>query len=472
MKSKITKLIPVVIFPALFWTLPCPDGLDINTWHMAGLCLALMCGLILKPFSEPIISLIIVGLGAFFVKDPNALFYGWGQQNVWFILAVLLACSAFRKNGLGKRMAYILLSKFGNTSFGRSSLGLGYVMLICDLILSPATGSNTSRSAIVFPIFRGLSEALDSHPDKNPRKLGAYLELLQHVVTMSTAALFLTGMASNAVIASTINNVVGIELTWALWFKAALVPGLLILFLSPIVVYKLFPPEMRDLGNIKPIVLQKIAEMGPMKRDEKVMFVLFICAILGWSIGYKIGMGLYIVAFIWLALELVFGLLNWDDLMAEKGAWNMFTWFGAFYSLTVALNDGGFYTWIASQLQLYLNLNAISGSLVLVILVLLSLVVKYFFVSNSAYIVSIYPVVLTLAKATQVNMMALSLMLVFFGAYGALLCNYGNGASIYLYGNGYVSQKDWYTKGTIILILISLVLFTVGLPYWKLIGIL
>ncbi|WP_337022122.1 anion permease [Pantoea anthophila] len=65
MKSKITKLIPVVIFPALFWTLPCPDGLDINTWHMAGLCLALMCGLILKPFSEPIISLIIVGLGAF-----------------------------------------------------------------------------------------------------------------------------------------------------------------------------------------------------------------------------------------------------------------------------------------------------------------------------------------------------------------------------------------------------------------------
>jgi DASS family divalent anion:Na+ symporter len=81
-------------------------------------------------------------------------------------------------------------------------------------------------------------------------------------------------------------------------------------------------------------------------------------------------------------------------------------------------------------------------------------------------------VVLTLAKATQVNMMALSLMLVFFGAYGALLCNYGNGASIYLYGNGYVSQKDWYTKGTIILILISLMLFTVGLPYWKLIGIL
>ncbi len=66
-----------------------------------------------KPFSEPIISLIIVGIGSFFLKDPNLLFQGWGNQSVWFLLAVLLACSSFRKNGLGKRMAYILLSSLG-----------------------------------------------------------------------------------------------------------------------------------------------------------------------------------------------------------------------------------------------------------------------------------------------------------------------------------------------------------------------
>ncbi|WP_275235588.1 anion permease [Pantoea ananatis] len=66
MKYKIAKLIPVVIFPVLIWILPSPSGLDIETWHMVGLCLSLMCGLIIKPFSEPIISLIIVGIGSFF----------------------------------------------------------------------------------------------------------------------------------------------------------------------------------------------------------------------------------------------------------------------------------------------------------------------------------------------------------------------------------------------------------------------
>jgi DASS family divalent anion:Na+ symporter len=67
--------------------------------------------------------------------------------------------------------------------------------------------------------------------------------------------------------------------------------------------------------------------------------------------------------------------------------------------------------------------------------------------------------------------MALSLMLAFFGGYGALLCNYGNGASIYIFGNGYVSQKDWYLKGTILLAMIFAVFLIIGLPYWKIMGI-
>lgn len=471
MKNRLTKLLPVVLFPVLVWVTPTPQGLDAETWHMFGLCLSLLCGLILKPFSEPVISLIVLGVGSFFVESPDLLFKGYAAQGVWFLLAVLLACGAFQKTGLGKRLAYILLSKFGNTSFGRSSLGLGYIMMLCDLILSPATGSNTSRSAIVFPIFKGVAESLGSYPDNQPRKLGSYLELLEHVVAMSTAVLFLTGMASNAVIASTIKDVTGLELTWMLWFKAALVPGLIVLFLSPLVVYKLYPPEMKDLGNIKPFVMEKLQEMGPMKKNEKLLLILFILAILGWMLGDKIGMGMYIVAFVFLALELLLGILDWNDLMAEKGAWNMYIWYGAFFSISGAINAGGFYTWLSDRIQGHLDLSAINGLLVLIILIMISFAVKYFFVSNAAYIASIYPVILTLAATTKVNMMVLSLMLAFFGGYGALLCNYGNGASIYIFGNGYVSQKDWYVKGTIILGMILAVFLVIGLPYWKLIGI-
>ncbi len=471
MKSRILKMVPVVLFPLITWLAPAPEGLNPETWRMFGLCLSLLCGLIMKPFSEPVISLIIIGIGSFFVEKPEVLFAGFAAQGVWFLLAVLLACGAFKKTGLGRRLAYVLLDKFGNTRFGRSSLGLGYIMMLCDLLLSPATGSNTSRSAIVFPIFRGVAESLGSSPEQEPRKLGAYLELLEHVVAMSTAVLFLTGMASNAVIASTIKDVTGIELTWMLWFKAALVPGLLVLFLSPLVIYKLYPPEMKDLGDIKPFVAEKMQEMGPVKRDEKILLVLFISAVLGWMFGSRIGMGMYVVAFIFLALELLFGIMDWNDLMAEKGAWNMYIWYGAFFSVSGAINSGGFYTWLSGLIQQVLDLSSLNGLLVMVILMLLSFVTKYFFVSNAAYIASIYPVILTIAATTNVNMLMLSLMLAFFGGYGALLCNYGNGASIYIFGNGYVGQKDWYFYGTVMLGIIFALFLVIGLPYWKVIGI-
>lgn len=470
MKNRILKMIPVVTIPLLTWILPTPEGLTAETWHLFGLCMALLFGLILKPFSEPVISLIILGIGSLVVANPETLFTGFAAQGVWFLLAVLLACGAFKKTGLGKRMAYILLSKFGKTKFGKTSLGLGYVMMLCDFILSPATGSNTSRSAIVFPIFRGVAESFGSTPEKEPKKIGAYLELLEHVVAMSTAVLFLTGMASNAVIASTIKDVTGIELTWMLWFKAALVPGVIILLLCPLIVYKLFPPEMKKFEDIESFVAERMDELGKTSGNEKKLLVLFIMAIAGWMFGPKIGISMYPVAFAFLALELLTGVLDWEDLMKEKGAWNMYIWYGAFFSLSGAINSGGFYTWLSEKIQAVLDLSALNGIVVLVILMLISFGVKYFFVSNAAYIASIYPVILTLAAATQVNMMMLAFMLAFFGGYGALLCNYGNGASIYIYGNGYVSQKDWYLKGTIVLFIIFAIYMVVGIPYWNIMG--
>lgn len=108
---------------------------------------------------------------------------------------------------------------------------------------------------------------------------------------------------------------------------------------------------------------------------------------------------------------------------------------------------------------------------VLVILLLISFVTKYFFVSSATYIISIYPVILTLAASTNVGVMTLSLMLAFFDGYSALSCNYGNGVSIYILRNGYASQKDWYLEGAILSATTFAVFLIIGLLYWKIMGI-
>lgn len=494
-KKTLSRLLPVIFLGLIVWIIPTPQGLiDItlssklaknpagaakfaaNTWHMFGIYAAILCGLILKPFAEPIIVMIILAVASLFM-DPTKVYAGYGSPSVVFLLSVVLACGAFTKTGLGKRIAFVLLEKLGKTKFGGTSIGLAYILLMCDLILSPATGSNTSRSAIVFPIFKGVCESLGSTPTENPKKLGAYLELTYHMISMGTAVLFLTGMASNAVIASTIQSSGGAVLSWMFWFKAAIVPGLVVLFIIPLVMYKLYRPEMKELGDIDHLIVKAKAEMGPMKSKEKILLGIFIFAILGWMFGPQIvigpikGVDMQVVAFLFIGLELLFGIMNWDDLLKEKMAWSMYMWYGGFFGSAAILANGKFYPFLASLLKEYLNLAHVNGWIVILILLIMAFAVKYFFVSNSAYIGAIYPIILTLALTTQANITVLSLLLAFFGGYSCWLTNYGNGASIYIYSQGYVDQKDWYRVGTIMVGIVMLIYVVVALPYWKILGI-
>lgn len=88
--KRIVKLIIVFLVPAIIWFIPTPAGLETETWRMFGICLSVLLGLILKPLSEPIISLVIIGVFAFFVDDATVLFSGYANQGVWFLLVVLL----------------------------------------------------------------------------------------------------------------------------------------------------------------------------------------------------------------------------------------------------------------------------------------------------------------------------------------------------------------------------------------------
>ena len=76
----------------------CSRSLETETWHMFGLCLSLLCGLIFEPFSEPVISLIVLGLGACFVEKPAVLYSGYAAPGSFgFCLQCFLPAGRLRK---------------------------------------------------------------------------------------------------------------------------------------------------------------------------------------------------------------------------------------------------------------------------------------------------------------------------------------------------------------------------------------
>ncbi len=466
--TTLMRLFMVGLVPIVIWNIPAPAGLEAKTWHIVAIYLGLLAGLIIKPFSEPVITLIIIGFAAMFM-DSSILLKGYGNDMTWFIALVTIVCTAFVKTGLGKRIAYNLLLRSGN-----STMGLGYLMTMTDLVLSPATGSNSARTTIIYPIFRNIAEGIGSTPTNEPRKLGAYLTILMYVSSQGTSALFLTGMATNAITVSLISGMLGVDLSWGKWFMASVVPAGLFLLAAPFIVYKVYQPDLKSLGDIKPIAQKGLEDIGPISMQEKSLFVLFILAILAWMFGPQltfVNLNMQIVGFVFLALVLATGIMNWDDVIGAKGAWNIFVWYGAFYGVAAALASAGFYKWLADLLSHVMDFSNLNEMLVIVILVLVSLAVRYFFVSNSAFVASFYPVMFALTLNTTVNPMVIGLLLAFFASYGALLTHYGNGAGLITFASGYVPQKDFWRVGTIMVGVALVIFFCIGIPYWKLIGI-
>lgn len=463
--KKYWSMLLIVGLPIMFWVLPAPQGLKTETWHLVGMYLAMLAGLVFRPFVDAAIILIIIGFGTLFY-GPEVLLKGYGSSMVWFIMVAFLLCRAFVITGLGKRISYLLLKKFGHTS-----LGLGYLMVASDLLLAPATASNMSRTGgITYPIFRNIAESLGSTPGTNPRKIGAYITILMYVVSMGTSTFFLTGMATNTITVSLAKSILGVDITWMTWLYASIVPSGLLLFGAPLVIYKLYPPEMKVIDGVQELAAKGLEELGPVKQSEKMLLVLFIMAVLGWMTGSYTGVSMQAIGLAFLAGQLITKIMTWEDLCAEKGAWSTFVWYGGFYGCAHLLASGGFYKWLVVFIQQYINLAGFSTSVAITILVAISLGARYFFVSNSAFVVSFYPVLFTLGMSTQASPMLVGLSLAFSAGYGSLLTHYGNGAGVLTFASGYVDQKTFWGLGTIFALLSAAVYFFIGIPYWKLIG--
>jgi L-tartrate/succinate antiporter len=97
----------------------------------------------------------------------------------------------YRKSGLGRRIALVLVR-----SLGRSTLGLGYAVAISDLVLAPATPSNTARSGgTIYPIISNIPRIYGSEPGPTAARIGTYVMWTAFAATSVTSSLFLTSLA-------------------------------------------------------------------------------------------------------------------------------------------------------------------------------------------------------------------------------------------------------------------------------------
>lgn len=94
--------------------------------------------------------------------------------------------------------------------------------------------------------------------DPSRKKLGAYLVNTQFQGSVNSSAMFLTAAAQN-LLCMKLATELGVVLpsAWVTWFKAAVVPALLGLLITPVLMYKIFPPEIKNTPEVIDAILMR-----------------------------------------------------------------------------------------------------------------------------------------------------------------------------------------------------------------------
>src|SRR4030095_1369844 len=104
--------------------------------------------------------------------------------------------------------------------------------------------SNTARGGgILAPTVRALAAALGSTPERDPDRAGSYLATGGPHACCISGAMFLPGMAANALVSRAAADVFAIDFGWTRWALGAIVPGLVALAVLPWVVHRLGAAE-------------------------------------------------------------------------------------------------------------------------------------------------------------------------------------------------------------------------------------
>jgi DASS family divalent anion:Na+ symporter len=438
-------------------------------WRLLAVFLPCVLALMLQPLPGgavvllAVITTVLVGA----LELPEAL-GGYMDPTVWLVLAAYFLARAFIKTGLARRIALFFIQ-----CLGHNSLGLSYALTASNTVLAGMIPSNAARvGGVMLPITRSLAELYKSNPGPTAGLLGAFLLVTLYQADVVACALFFTGQASNPLAARQAAQLTEqvasgpVILTYGKWLWYALVPAVTSLLVVPFLTYRLARPEITRTPEATEFARGELRSMGPLKREECILAVVFGGVCLLWIFGGPDVITL--VALSGAALLLLAKILTWDDVLNERGAWDVFIWYGGLVQLGKKLNETGVLSHFARNVSA--QFDAWNWLPLFVIVLLIYFYAHYAFASITTHLVSMYPAFVPVLIAAGAPPGLVVCSFAFFANFAAGLTHYGTTPGPIIFSVGYVSQRTWWRVGFLLSLVHIAIWLTLGMLWWKMNG--
>ncbi|WP_036379653.1 DASS family sodium-coupled anion symporter [Muricauda sp. MAR_2010_75] len=429
-----------------------PAGMPDSAFSMLGITLWMAIWWVTEAIPIGVTALLPIILfpltGAVDLSTTTASF---GHKYIFLYMGGFMLAIAIEKWNLHKRIALHVIRLIGTNV---SKIILGFMVATAFLSMWI---SNTATSVMMLPIGMSIVAQLRDNPatieDENLIFGKALMLGIAYSASIGGIAT-LIGTPPNLVFAGYVEEVYGIEITFWQWAKWGLPIAIPLLFIAWIYLTRFaFKFKQKEFPGGRQEINQLLKQLGPMKKEEKIILGIFILTAFAW-IGRSfilqpffpaiddtiIAMCAGILLFTIPGSDKKEPLINWED--AVKLPWGIILLFGGGMALASGFESTGLAAWLGNQMTLLQGLALI----VLVVVIIASVNFITEVTSNLATTAMLLPILAPIAVGLNINPYIL-MVATTVAASCAFMLPVATPPNAVVFGSGYLKISDMAKSG-------------------------
>lgn len=446
-----------------------PFGLDEQANKVLAVAILMIAWWIAEALPMPAVALIPLVLfplmGIAKISEAAA---PYANEVVFLFMGGFMIGLGIEKWNLHKRIALSIV-QFTGTNGNRIILGFILATGMISMWLS-----NTATTMMMLPIAASVISVVVAKNEGNPqlRHFAVCMMLAIAYASNFGGIATLIGTPPNVAYASFVSKQLNNDISFSAWMLIGLPVSVLLLFSLYFVLIKLFPSKIDSNEEMKLLIKDELAALGPMTVPEKRVLYIFLATAGLWIFRDLINkLGLVklddnmIAVFGGLLMFIVPAgkgvkqnerILVWSD--TSKMAWGILLLFGGGITLAAALEKAG----LIKMLGIWLS--GFSGSSV-VFLVIAITVISLFIsevMSNVAQVIVFAPVVTGIATATAVDPYMLGIPMT-LAASCASMMPMGTPPNAIVFSTGHLKLNEMMKAGLVMNLISILLIILSGL---------
>jgi len=339
----------------------------------------------------------------------------YGDRYIFLYIGGFLIAIAIEKWGLHRRIALHIIKLIGTNVTG---IILGFMVATAALSMWI---SNTATAVLMLPIGMAIIAQLRDNPETDAHENQVFGKALMIAIAYSASIggmATLIGTPPNLVLAGMVQELYGVEISFAQWIMLGLPVSLVLLVLCWLYLTRVaFTFQQKGFPGGREEIDKQLAALNRMSIEEKLLLAVFVLTAASWisrsflqeqfglfprlddtTIAMIAGLGLFLLP-CWKRGDAETGgaLLQWED--TKNLPWGIILLFGGGMALAEGFESSGLAVWLGSHTALLQN-----ASLLLVVFMLVAAVNFLTEVtSNLATTSMILPILASMALSMDVH---------------------------------------------------------------------